>query len=269
MPLKLYKFRLSPPARLAHLVAELCEANVEYIEVDLSKAEQFSPEFLAVNPKHQVPTLDDNGVNIAQSRDICKHLCTTYINKPEDSHWYPADLAKREEVDHWLDWSKPLHLALEKGTVMAYVGPQAGLPFRENYGIAICIIGALARSDSQTQLELKKQIAIAEEMVGERKIKTVEDLNIGDLATFMEVSLPMECHEDFSWSQYPNLDNLYDVCKKVRHFQTVHKPFLEFCENYRHHRDAGTTASWASLAWQVLVGARTGFRMAWIKIFGF
>ena len=51
MPLKLYKFEFSPPARLTHLVAEICQAKVECIEVDLSKAEQFSSEFLKVNPK--------------------------------------------------------------------------------------------------------------------------------------------------------------------------------------------------------------------------
>ena len=104
------------------------------------------------------------------------------------------------------------------------------------------------------------------EIVVQRNMKTVEDLNIGDLATFMEVYLPMECHADFSWNQYLNLNNFYGVCKKVNHYETVHKPFLEFCENYRHHRDAGTTASWGSFVWQVIVGIRTPFRMGWIKI---
>ena len=158
MPLKLYKFRFSPPARLVHLVAELCQANPEYIEVDLSKAEQLSPEFLYINPQHQVPALDDNGVYMVQSRDICRHLCDTYMSKQEDSHWYLKDPTEREKVDKWLDWSKPLHLALERGTVLAYVGPQAGLAFRDHYGIMVCLMGVLARSDTNTQLELKKQV---------------------------------------------------------------------------------------------------------------
>ena len=51
MVMKLYKYELSPPARLAHFVAELCQVEIEYVEVNLSKAEQFSTEFLTINPK--------------------------------------------------------------------------------------------------------------------------------------------------------------------------------------------------------------------------
>ena len=49
--MKLFIFNFSPPVRLTHLVAELTKADVEYVEVDLSKAEQFKSEFLRVNPK--------------------------------------------------------------------------------------------------------------------------------------------------------------------------------------------------------------------------
>ena len=62
MTIKLYSFRFSPPARLAILAAEICSVDYELVEVDLSKAEQFSNEFVAVSPKHQVPLLDDGGV---------------------------------------------------------------------------------------------------------------------------------------------------------------------------------------------------------------
>ena len=51
MVMKLYKYELSPPARLAHFVAEICQVDIEYVEVNLSKAEQFSTEFLTINPK--------------------------------------------------------------------------------------------------------------------------------------------------------------------------------------------------------------------------
>jgi len=268
MVVKLYSFLLSPPARLAKLVAEICEVNAEYIEVDLSRADQISAEFLAVNPKHQVPALDDNGVLMAQSRDICRHFLDNHNQNPDNDHWYPKDPLKREEVNKWLEWSKPLHLALEKGIVMSYMGPQAGLDFRENYGLLICLLGAISRMDGQVHINLKKEVDTAEEMLREREIKNVEDLNLGDLATFMEVSLVMECHPEYNWNQYPNLLHLYSVCKEVPHFDKVHQPFLEYCENYRHHRDVGTTASWPQLVVQAFTGVWTGLRMAKVNILG-
>ena len=37
MTIKLYTFRFSPPARLAHLVAKMIEVDHHQVEVDLSK----------------------------------------------------------------------------------------------------------------------------------------------------------------------------------------------------------------------------------------
>ena len=51
MPIKLFIFNFSPCARFTHLVAKLTKAEVEFVEVDLSKAEQLKSEFLTVNPK--------------------------------------------------------------------------------------------------------------------------------------------------------------------------------------------------------------------------
>merc|ERR1712172_175513 len=105
---------LSPPARLAKLVAEICEVNPEYVEVNLGKAEQLTAEFLNVNPKHQVPALEENGAFMAESRYICRHFFDEYNKNDKNDHWYPKDPEKRQEVDTWLDWSKSMHSALEK-----------------------------------------------------------------------------------------------------------------------------------------------------------
>ena len=75
--------------------------------------------------------------------------------------------------------------------------------------------------------------------MSKKEIRTVEDLNVGDLATFMELTMPMELLKEFQWSDYPNLENLYRVCSKVQGFSEIHQPFLEFCQMYRTHRDAG------------------------------
>ena len=52
---------------------------------------------------------------------------------------------------------------------MAHVGPQAGLPFRDNYGVLICLLGAKARMDTQSLVELNKNMDIGEKLDGWRQ----------------------------------------------------------------------------------------------------
>ncbi|KAI7894697.1 uncharacterized protein EV154DRAFT_497589 [Mucor mucedo] len=57
--LTLYTFKLSLWAAAARLaVHELDIPDVKFVEIDLSKAENFSPEFLKINPNHTIPTLE-------------------------------------------------------------------------------------------------------------------------------------------------------------------------------------------------------------------
>lgn len=44
--------------------------------IDFDKNEHLSPEYMAMNPLHQVPTLDDNGFYITDSHAIIAYLAT-------------------------------------------------------------------------------------------------------------------------------------------------------------------------------------------------
>lgn len=98
----LYHFPYSQHAR--RVVSLLVEANLEYElrHVALDKGEQHSPEYLAINPNHQVPTLIDGGVKIHESNAILRYLCM----KHGLAAWYPEELAARAKVDQWLDWNQ-------------------------------------------------------------------------------------------------------------------------------------------------------------------
>ena len=109
---------------------------------------------------------------------------------------------------------------------------------------------------------------LAEEKVRERNVHLVEDLNIGDLATFFEITIPMEVHPDYSWDQYPHLNHLYSVCKQIEGFNAIHEPFLRFCGNIRHHREAGTSASFPELVGQTWVSVKTIFKLVSLKLMG-
>ncbi|TSE33441.1 glutathione S-transferase family protein [Tepidimonas charontis] len=59
---------------VAHAALELAGADFEPVLVKLHKGEQRSPEFLALNPRAQVPVLVDDGAPITQIIAICLHL---------------------------------------------------------------------------------------------------------------------------------------------------------------------------------------------------
>lgn len=44
--------------------------------IDFDKNEHMSPEYMEMNPLHQVPTLDDNGFYITDSHAIISYLAT-------------------------------------------------------------------------------------------------------------------------------------------------------------------------------------------------
>jgi len=178
-------------------------------------------------------------------------------------------MIKKYQVDQWLDWSKSMHSALEKAVVGSHCMSQQGMPWRDNYGLICCLISTIVQRDPQPLHNLRKEVADADEILSNREIKTVEDLNVGDLATFMELTMPMELLKEFHWSDYPSLENLYRVCSKVPGFSEIHQPFLEFCQMYRTHRDAGTSASLGTIIAQSLTSVCLVFRVARIKLLGF
>lgn len=74
-PIVLYYSPASPYCRSVLLLARYLKLNVDVKYMDLhEKKEQLTPEFLAINPQHSVPTIDDNGFILWESRAILTYL---------------------------------------------------------------------------------------------------------------------------------------------------------------------------------------------------
>jgi glutathione S-transferase len=58
-----------------------------------------TPEYVAMNPIKKVPTLIDGDTIIWQSNTILRYLAAK-----SGSPLFPADLAKRSQVERWMDW---------------------------------------------------------------------------------------------------------------------------------------------------------------------
>jgi glutathione S-transferase len=238
MPNKLYKFTFSPPARLAWLAAKIYKVPTEIIDIDLSTAEQLDPEFIKINPRHEVPAFDHNGEYITQSRSIAKYFHENF-NKDADAneHWYPSNVEERAKVDEWLNWSDKRHMTFCKPPLMHAISTY-GMPWRENYGIIMVILGRTMGSNAENIDGMKTCISEAETMLSERNIEDVEDLNLGDLAVFFESSLAFFLLPDIKYIDYPAFKNLYDVIRKIPEFDQIDQEFSAFTKRVKDLRNA-------------------------------
>lgn len=74
MPIDLYYISLSPPCRAVLLTAKMVSVELNLKTVNLMTGEQMKPEFVKLNPQHTVPTIDDSGFILTESRAICGYL---------------------------------------------------------------------------------------------------------------------------------------------------------------------------------------------------
>jgi glutathione S-transferase len=95
---KLYDFEYSGNAYRVRLMLSLLGLAAERQPVDLRQGEQRKPEFLALNPRGQVPVLEEDGTVIWDSMAILVYLARRYGGE----QWLPGDARGMAEVMQWL-----------------------------------------------------------------------------------------------------------------------------------------------------------------------
>ena len=103
--MKLYNANLSPNCLRVRAVANELGLDLEIIDVDLRAGEHKTEAYLAMNPNHKVPVLEDDGVILWESRAINAYLA----GKDPKSRLYSEDAAGRAAVDQWSYW-QAIHL---------------------------------------------------------------------------------------------------------------------------------------------------------------
>jgi glutathione S-transferase len=95
--LELYHFGFSTCSQKVRLV--LAEKNLEFVphEVDLLAGAQHDPEYVALNPKHVVPTLVHDGAALIESTLINEYLDDAFPDPP----MRPADPRERHAARLW------------------------------------------------------------------------------------------------------------------------------------------------------------------------
>jgi GST-like protein len=112
-PIDLY-YWATPNGFKISIMLEECGLPYNFIPVNISKGEQFKPDFLKISPNNRMPAIvDPDGpggkpISIFESGAILQYLGR------KTGEFYPSDERARVEVDQWLFWQ------------MGGIGPMAG-----------------------------------------------------------------------------------------------------------------------------------------------
>jgi GST-like protein len=112
-PIELYYWP-TPNGFKISIMLEECGLPYTMIPVNISKGEQFNPDFLKISPNNRMPAIVDpqgpggKPISIFESGAILQYLGR------KTGKFYPRDERARVEVDQWLFWQ------------MAGIGPMAG-----------------------------------------------------------------------------------------------------------------------------------------------
>ena len=167
--MKLYDFELSGNAYKVRLLLSLLGLNCERVPVDLRQGEQRQPAFLKLNPRGQVPTLDDGGTVFWDSLAILVYLARKYGGET----WMPLDARGMAEVMQWL--------AVMENEML--------------YGLArarvICKFKRPGNLEEAQELG-RKGLGVLEERLAAHPWLALDRLTIADIACFPYVALAPE-----------------------------------------------------------------------------
>jgi len=96
--IKLYDLEISGNCYKVRLFLALLGLGYEKVPVNTKAGEQKSASFLALNPRGQVPVLDDEGLVLWDSSAILVYLARKYGGE----QWLPLDANGMAEVMQWL-----------------------------------------------------------------------------------------------------------------------------------------------------------------------
>ena len=96
--MRLYEHQESGNSHKVRLLLSFLGLKYESAEIDLMTGEQHREPFLSINPRGEVPVLEDDGTILRDSMAILVYLATKY----DQGVWLPRDPTRMGEVMEWL-----------------------------------------------------------------------------------------------------------------------------------------------------------------------
>ena len=113
------------------LLLSILGIRYEAVSIDLAKREQKRPEYLKINPRGQVPALDDGGTLVWDSTAILVYLARKYGG----DEWLPTDPGAMSHVTQWLAFAQnEIHYGLQFARAIRHFGRPGNLQECQAYG---------------------------------------------------------------------------------------------------------------------------------------
>ena len=167
--IKLYDTELSGNCYKIRLFCSCLSLSYQIIPINLQQAEQKQAAFLQLNPRGQVPVLEDRGTLVWDSMAILVYLASKYA----DARWLPSQPDVLAKVMQWLALS-------ENELLYGLARARAVLKFNRPWDLAEC--QALAGTG----------LAILEQHLNGHTWLAAEHVTIADIACFPYVALAPE-----------------------------------------------------------------------------
>ncbi|WP_370979884.1 glutathione S-transferase family protein [Agaribacterium sp. ZY112] len=98
----LHNFPYSQHARRVFVLLEQAQLHYNIAPIRQVEDPQLRPELQALNPKHQLITLETASQLLSESHSILRLICSEH----QLNDWYPEDHQLRATIDQWLDWNQ-------------------------------------------------------------------------------------------------------------------------------------------------------------------
>jgi glutathione S-transferase len=190
---KLYDLELSGNSYRVRLLLSLLGVQHELVSMNLMKGEHRQPWFLKLNPRGQVPTLDDDGRIVWDSMAILVYLARKYGNE----NWLPLDAAPMAEVMQWLG-------LMENETLYGLGKARLICKFK------------FAGDLEEAQALGRKGLDVLEQRLADHEWLALDHTTIADIACLPYVALAPE--GEIQLDAYPNVRRWIERMKALPHF---------------------------------------------------
>ena len=167
--MKLYDTERSGNCYKVRLMLSLLGISYESVPVDLARGDQRKPEFLALNPRGQVPVLEDGAVRVWDSMAILMYLARRYGGET----WLPLEAQPMAEVMQWL--------AVSENEILYGLVPARAIRLGRREG-----------DPAPYQQTGRQALAVLEQRLARRDWLALDRLTIADVACYPYVALAPE-----------------------------------------------------------------------------
>jgi len=176
----------TPNGRKPSILLEELELPYTIHKIDIGKGEQFSPEYVAINPNSKIPAIRDRDTNLTifESGAILIYLAE------KTGKLLPTEVASRARVMEWLMFQ------------MASVGPMFGQLGHFRNAAPEPLPYAISRYEKESQRlldVLDRQLATNAYVAG--------DYSIADIATYPWVTAATSSYMGLSLQAFPNVQH--------------------------------------------------------------